>query len=351
MAADDESVTPWRWHADRAPWSRRVAAAAEHWEPAIRLSCSASDVLAAIERAAEAGPDRLYDPRVIALTHHRDDGRASRELNLVTWLADRHELDGDVHLDAPEWLWSRDGGVPVAAGSHHLADLARRADAAPETFPVPWLDPWCTILGYAHADSVPASGRSEPDQEEAVRHGALVALRAVCLLHERSPDLAQWLATYAKVLVYLDDGGRIARSASSADLPGIVFADATTEVALLELLVHESAHHLLYLEESASPLVDPNDDRRFESPLRADARPLRGILLAYHALAYICALYAELASSDIGRAFDPADVASLRAKAEDAAATIDAASDGLTDAGARFVHTTTSVLRYADRTR
>ena len=349
MHADDESASPWRWHADRAPWSRRVASAAEHWEPVIPLSCSPADVRAAIGRAAEADPDQLYDPRVAALTHHHLDGRATRDLNLLAWLAEVGDLDGQVVIDAPTWVWSRTGGAAIARGPHRLGTLTPSIAPASD-LGAPWLDPWCTILGYAQADSVPASGQPEQHQEDVVRRGALVGLRAICMLREVAPDVADWLASYTKVLVLLDDTGQAARSASASDLPGLVFADAPAEIALLELLVHESAHHLLYLEETAAPLVDPDDGRRFTSPLRPDARPLRGILLAYHALAYICAFYAALASDDASAAaFDHADVARLGDKAHDAAAVLDDNRAALTDAGVRFVDTTSSVLRHADR--
>jgi len=51
-------------------------------------------------------------------------------------------------------------------------------------------------------------------------------------------------------------------------------------VAVVEVLAHESAHSLLFGFCTERPLVDNDDEARFKSPLRRDARPMDGI---YHA--------------------------------------------------------------------
>jgi HEXXH motif-containing protein len=66
----------------------------------------------------------------------------------------------------------------------------------------------------------------------------------------------------------------------------------------LESIVHESAHLHLYMALAQEPLIDPDHDGHYKSPLRPDPRPLRGILLAYHALAYIAALFADVSRLD-----------------------------------------------------
>lgn len=52
------------------------------------------------------------------------------------------------------------------------------------------------------------------------------------------------------------------------------------EVALAEVLAHESAHMLLFAFASEEPLVNNDDEPRYASPLRIDLRPMDGI---YHA--------------------------------------------------------------------
>jgi len=62
----------------------------------------------------------------------------------------------------------------------------------------------------------------------------------------------------------------------------------------IELIVHESAHLYFFLAESNSKLLEYDNSTLYWSPLRHEKRPLHGIFLGYHALAYICAFYKEI---------------------------------------------------------
>ena len=76
---------------------------------------------------------------------------------------------------------------------------------------------------------------------------------------------------------YQFDGG------SSYFLWGTLFLNATshqTDIAMVEVLAHESAHMLLYACTIDEPLVLNPDEDLFPSPLRDDLRPMDGI---YHA--------------------------------------------------------------------
>lgn len=76
---------------------------------------------------------------------------------------------------------------------------------------------------------------------------------------------------------YQFDGG------SSYFLWGALFLNVTsheTEVAMVEVLAHESAHLLLYACAAEEALVTNSDEERYASPLRRDPRPMDGI---YHA--------------------------------------------------------------------
>ena len=76
---------------------------------------------------------------------------------------------------------------------------------------------------------------------------------------------------------YQFDGG------SSYFLWGTLFLNATshqTDIAMVEVLAHESAHMLLYACAIDEPLVLNPDEDLFPSPLRVDLRPMDGI---YHA--------------------------------------------------------------------
>jgi HEXXH motif-containing protein len=75
-------------------------------------------------------------------------------------------------------------------------------------------------------------------------------------------------------------------------MPGLIQVAALNgPVAALEGLVHESAHHHFRMLEAAGPISTPHDNDRYPSPLRADPRPLRNVLLATHALQHVVAFY------------------------------------------------------------
>jgi hypothetical protein len=299
-----------------------------------------------VVRAAEARSPWLYHPCVSAITHRHADGQRERDVALIVWVARHANLEGRLVLSAPLWCWSKAGGVLLKAGTHSLESIKT---AVTPTLATPEIDfdPWCSIMGYSYPDSIPAVGRPESEQEAEVRRSTLIGLRAQALVRACLPAIADWLGALAKVLIFLDASENLSRSASAADLPGIVFADVKSEIALLEVLVHESAHHLLYITEAGGALIDPAENRRFSSPLRSDLRPLRGILLAYHALAFICAFYKDLEQSAVGQgAVDRSDVDGLRAKMADAEITLDSAAGSLTEEGAIFMNATREVARY-----
>ena len=113
------------------------------------------------------------------------------------------------------------------------------------------------------------------------------------------PEVAGWLRATTRALDLLPerffakapDGALV--SCSSPEVPGFIRITRCREpLKLLEMLVHETAHLYLFRAEAAAPLIDPSSTLSFSSPLRHEPRPLRGILLALHACAYIAAAYA-----------------------------------------------------------
>jgi HEXXH motif-containing protein len=87
---------------------------------------------------------------------------------------------------------------------------------------------------------------------------------------------------------------------------------------------------------------------RFPSPLKAKARPLRGVMLAYHALAYITALYDALERAGVtsDRRGLADELARLRAAADAAEATCLKARHLLTAHGRHFLDQTYEGVRH-----
>jgi HEXXH motif-containing protein len=98
------------------------------------------------------------------------------------------------------------------------------------------------------------------------------------------------------------------------------------------------------IAEAESALVDPDHEGLYSSPLRPEPRPLRGILLAYHAIAYICAFYEEVISAGLGQAgICMAELPPMREKLAAAGEVLNANKQHLTSAGLRFLERTHDV--------
>jgi hypothetical protein len=307
------------------------------------------------ERLAEAareGEEWLYHPLFSAVT--LGEGRLDRDLRLALW-AGAHQTEraslGPVTVPHDAWAWAADGGRPVEPGRYDLVALGRTIATSADTPLVPIaLDVWIDAVGLPLPNEVVAYeewswAHHQPlSDEEAGRlqQGVVAFLRAVRALEQLHPECLAWIAAITKVVVplYRASGTRF-RSGSSAGLPGLVFSDIDGPISqVLESMVHESAHLWLCLAEEEGPLVDPAHDGRYQSPLRPDPRPLRGIFLAFHALAYISAFYRDWAELAPGREDSLAELDAVRRLRDDAAGTLESARGALTDAGATFFDTT-----------
>ena len=111
---------------------------------------------------------------------------------------------------------------------------------------------------------------------------------------------------------YQFDGG------SSYFLKGTLFLNATshqTDIAMVEVLAHESAHMLLYACTFDEPLVLNPDEDLFPSPLRSDLRPMDGI---YHATFVSARMHWAMQSLIDSGTLNPEDlIAAQKARDED----------------------------------
>ncbi len=110
--------------------------------------------------------------------------------------------------------------------------------------------------------------------------------RGFALLERAAPELASEVrAIVSEVILAVGTpmGGYTFDGGSSYQLWGGLFLNAEsheTDVAIVELVAHESAHSLLFGFTIDELLVENPADELFDSPLRRDPRPMDGI---YHA--------------------------------------------------------------------
>ena len=273
-----------------------------------RLGCSDAgcSFRAAVESLIRSAPDGwyLYHPVVNYLRAPgtwEAEVASSRDLQLVFWLGSHNWADAAIGLDVARdtTVWSWCGSRQLGPG-HYSVSRFRDEIATPQ---VAW-----DIAGLC------AVGPREdmwPHGDEAVSRDLRASLaNTLAVLDEFQsgfPRIFDWAAHATRVIVPLRPrpDGRV-RSGSLAEEVGTVYLDLSSPVSFLESLVHESAHQHFYLYEHLSVLVSADGTPSFYSPLKKMLRPLRGVFLAYHALACIAQLYRELL---LDRAFDEASMA------------------------------------------
>ncbi len=128
-------------------------------------------------------------------------------------------------------------------------------------------------------------------QADALRRASECLIEALSLLAAADPEHAAEIGHLVREVVFVSSdmtGARRFGGASSFYLWGALFLNAEVypdRVAMVEGLVHEAAHSLLLGHTLGASMVvnDPVD--RFPSPLRADARPMDGVVHATFVLA------------------------------------------------------------------
>jgi HEXXH motif-containing protein len=358
-SAQRTRVTPWSWRGSADGWFEGVLRALSDWvpDPGLELHEVVRDRLMEAARERQAW---LYHPLVSAVT--LGEQRLDRDFRLALWAAAHQDADtdlGSVSVPEPVWGWAPDGGRQVEPGRQDLVVLAQDVCSPEAASPIPvTLDVWIDSVGLPLPQAIVsyeewswAHHQPMSDEEtERLQYDIVRFLHAMHALGELDPDCSEWVAAVTKVVVplYGTPGTRF-RSGSSAALPGLIFSDLDGPITqALESMVHESSHLWFCLAEAEGPLVDPAHDARYKSPLRADPRPLRGIFLAFHALAFMAAFYSDWAEVGPSREDALAELDAVRELRDDALGTLEPARAALTDRGRSFLDTTLErVVAYA----
>jgi hypothetical protein len=339
---------PWVWLPPAGPWYEQLAELSTRWRPSPELRLDSSVFEEYIKRGAERRERWLLHPCLNSITYGREEQRIQRDFQLALWLAAHGcPSPGTVNIPEPLWAWSPDGGNEVAPGVHDLAALGAAANRE-WPFAIAY-DIWCRSTGFPVAETCwAARPPSTPEDSDQLQHEALLFLRALTVLKSQLGGCHEWLVSVAQVAVPLRGASGPSRSGNFKELPGLIFFNSTDEMQILEAMVHEAAHKHFFFAEVEEPLVDPSHTGTYRSPLRPEPRPLRGVFLAYHALAYMCALYADALRADMGAAERcTRELANLRPKLLDAEETMTSNRRFLTPVGSLFLDSTVDVGRHS----
>jgi HEXXH motif-containing protein len=232
------------------------------------------------------------------------EAKKERDFQLAVWCAmNTSETLGVAMIDNPVWAWSPGGGIKLDPGAYELSTLAARLlQTQEDCSPLP-VDPWALSMKAPFhqlwRDATPLADQERVSLLEELQ----LLLQALTAARDRIPECFAWIRSRTKVIIPLRKlNGQHSSSSSASGLPGAVFLTLHNQIQALEALVHESAHQHLFIAEAAGPLVDPSHTTLYVSPLRDDPRPLRGVLLACHALAYMAAFYSEALNASIAPA-------------------------------------------------
>jgi hypothetical protein len=343
----------WSWRPPHAAWFGALQVKIERWRPTTRLALRSDTFLSRIVEGCSREEDWLVHPSVNAVMSPSPLHRTERDLAFVAWAARHVEADGVLEVDAPHIIWTVNGGARLEPGRYTLRAIASD-DSEPREVTAPngaleaiGIDPWCSSGGVPIADSwadlVPANDAEINELAAVIRRYCVMLATFKRLL----PECFEWVVSVTRVAVPLRQRGTTLHSHSVEDFPGLVALDIPVDlIAFVELLVHESAHHHLFMADASAPLVKPHHEGRYRSPLRPDPRPLRGVLLAYHALAYICAAFRELKLKVRGDDTQRHDYERLRSQLGDAGNVVAEAHAFLTGEGEAFVLHTNGVAAY-----
>lgn len=344
----------WSWRPSASFWFQRLQSDLRSFNFDSRLLLDCSRIRKAVIKAAENNESWLVHP-VVSLVASGEQEIAptlDRHFLLATWFAAHLPTDiGYIDAPRPLWLWTSDGGRLVPPGRHDLAALGAEIRSAEKPVSID-LDLWGITLGTSLGDTWILDEMTDA-QHNHVSQDIISYLTSLTLLETQLADLSSWASTVTKVVIpfCFETPLPYFRSSSSPSLPGMIRMDISCgHLRIIEALVHESAHRYLYLYEMEQPLVDPRySEHRYPSPLKSNPRPLRAVVLAYHALAYICAAFHELACRGFVQSRDDFDVdlEKLRASTSQAGKTCEESRSHLTEAGNAFLENTRKVVKYA----
>ncbi|MEW6499326.1 MAG: HEXXH motif-containing putative peptide modification protein [Cyanobacteriota bacterium] len=348
-----QTCSPWAWQPTKAPAYQKLKDLVFKWQSAGVLKLDSAVLHRCLLEAAERQEKWLLHPCSHPLTL-QSQPRIQSDFQLAVWMAAHVNASlGSVYVPYTLWAWGPNGGMRVDPGLYDLQELGVGLANQPENFAIA-LDVWSDSVGFPFPDSLypdewcwSASRTLSDAQQQRLQQEIVLFLNAMHLLTTRLPECADWVTSVTQVVIpFHRQVGNSFKSSSNVGLPGVVFFDLHGgEIQILEALVHESAHLHFCVAEAGGSLVDPNHHGKYKSALRTDARPLRGIYLAYHALAYICVFYTEYLKRGIITGYEE-ELQSLRAKRDDSEHTLACNQQFLTQFGIEFFEQTRKVSSY-----
>ncbi len=131
-----------------------------------------------------------------------------------------------------------------------------------------------------------------PVTDQQFRDGIDCVRTTLGLLDRVAPEVAEEIRLFGQELVLATHppGAGEFGGATSFYLWGAIFINPTahaTRLAMAQALAHEAAHALLFGMTMGGRMVENPDSERYPSPLRADPRPMDGVVHATYVIARV----------------------------------------------------------------
>jgi hypothetical protein len=341
-------LNPWVWCPSKSAWYKQAGVLLENWKPTEKLALDSDLLFSCLAGAITCEADWMLHPCMNALTLTEETQRLQRDFQLAVWVAAQSKAFlGEIYVPETLCVWSLDGGFMLSPGKYDLAVLGTMVVEAtcPSALAI---DLWCYSIGFPLPETWAALQDLADQQQKQLQEEVLLFLSTLVLAKSLFKNCLDWITSVARVVVplYNESNGGF-RSGSQNDLPGLIYLDFFGgEFQIMEALVHESAHLHLFLAEMEGTLVNPDHRERYASPLRPEPRPLRGILLAYHAIAYICAFYVEAIQQGRGISYCQNELQTMRVKLNESEQILLSCQQFLTEHGRAFFQLTQKVANY-----
>ncbi len=338
----------WKWLPDKSPWYFKTKESIGEWRPAASLQADEGLLKEVLLDACDEKANWLFHPCISPI--YTSIGNAQGDFQLMLWVASNSsKFRTNIVLEKPLYAWNVNGSELIEPGSYDIGSIV--FDFKPEDPIAPVaLDIWGDSFGGNSEDLAkynPFGFRRSVTSEDDLQslRGQIVRFYSMLQFYGRLfPDAHEWLVSTTKVVCpFTGSNPDRFRSSSINLIPGIIWADLHGgDLQIIESLVHETAHQYLFIAETDAPLIKPGDKPVFSSPLRKDPRPLRGIFLAFHALAYMAHAYFEIATlTKSDSAMNAGNDILTRCK--DAESTLEKNFAMLTENGASFFEKTKSI--------
>lgn len=345
----NESSPPWNWRFHEDRWFEQLRRLVDNWTPHPKLKIDTGFIKEILKDAIQLKRRWIIHPCINAITLETEKRKLQRDFQLALWvMTNIFRPCGMVSVPESIWAWFPDGGFKLPPGQYQWSEIVTQTNQE-----IPFqnitIDPWSNSLGIRLAPPSTSEGYKElpPFDHARVTEDVILLWRSLALLDHYLPDCMSWITSVTSAIIVLPSIPHMHQSWSRKDTPGVIFMTAPQDALEgLEAIVHESAHRHLFLAETYGPLVKPNDSAIYKSPLRRDPRPLRGILLACHAIAYMYAFYSQALSMGLDEdGIAESRINVLKAQYIDSLTILNEAKHKLTANGREFLKFTDKVVQ------